>query len=209
MIAVSETQELVLMGEQTSKGDCKVISLSSWVAKIDTIIITTKLLAQSLWIFTLPLAEIDGGSVSEARSLILDDLSDDGMWVSKSNSRYSWNEVDVSVSLMIIEILVVSLRDQEWLLVIVEIKVRHVSGPVFRDLVISWASVGLGLMTYLGELERAEGAAHQSGDTKHVVLWYKWILFKNLTRLIWTHNQIWIELISWDSWTWKNCLTMW
>lgn len=66
------------------------------------------------------------------------------------------NEVNVAVTLMVEEILQVSLSDQEGFFVVVEVKVRHVGGTVLKDLLVSEAGVGLRLEGALGELERGE-----------------------------------------------------
>jgi hypothetical protein len=70
MIAIPQTQEFVLICEEASKIDCKVVSFTTRVAKINTIVVSSQLLTNSFRVFTLPLTKINRGSVCEFTDLI-------------------------------------------------------------------------------------------------------------------------------------------
>lgn len=66
--------------------------------------------------------------------------------MAQSNSRDTGNEIDVFVTMMVIEVLKMSLDYEEWFFVEMEIKVGHKGGPIFHNLFISWSRVECWLM---------------------------------------------------------------
>jgi len=73
--------------------------------------------------------------------------------MSQTDSGNSRNKIDVSVTFVVVEILIISFSDEKRLFVIMEIKVGHEFGAVVYNLFESWSSVGLGFMINLREFE--------------------------------------------------------
>jgi hypothetical protein len=57
---------------------------------------------------------------------------------------------------MIVEILIMSLSNKKWFLVVVEVKIRHISSSVFDNLVIGRACVGQWLVVYFWKLQASK-----------------------------------------------------
>lgn len=89
--------------------------------------------------------------MGKLRNLILDHFCNGWMGMSKCDSGNSGNEINVSITLVIVKILVVSFSDVEWLFIVMEIKVRHVGSSVFSDLLISLPIVRLWLVVHFWE----------------------------------------------------------
>lgn len=79
--------------------------------------------------------------------------------MSYRNSGNASNEIDVSVSLVIVEILHVSLRHKEGILVIVEVEVGHVGLSIFDNGIIGWSLVGGRGVVYWREMVFATAEA--------------------------------------------------
>ena len=73
------------------------------------------------------------------------------MRVADRYSRNTTDKIDIPVSCMVVEVLEVALDYEKGLLVVMEIKVRHVRGSIFDHLLVRRACVGRWLVVHCGE----------------------------------------------------------
>ena len=98
--------------------------------------------------------------------LLGDHLGDGRMRMPQRDGRDAGDEIDVSLTLVIEEVLEVPLSDEQGLLVVMEIKIGHESGTILSDLLIGKTGVGQGNVTALRQLQRGE--ARQGKVSQHV-----------------------------------------
>lgn len=90
--------------------------------------------------------------MDESASLVLDDLLDGGMVVADIHLTIIRFQVQITVALVIIEVLHVTLGDNEWSLVVGLVEIGEMLQPLGDDL-LSITGEGLRGMGGLGELE--------------------------------------------------------
>ena len=154
-----ESDEFVLLCEESRNVNSKVIGLPSRITKIDTVKSISQLLAKSLRIFSLPFIEVDLRNMLQFTNLLGGHLCDGRMGMPHRNGGNASNEIDVSVSFVIVEILHVSLRHKEGILVIVEVEVGHVGLSIFDNGLIGWSLVGGRGVVYWREMVFATAEA--------------------------------------------------
>ena len=71
-----ESDEFVLLCEESRNVNSKVIGLPSRITKIDTVKSISQLLAKSLAVFSLPLIEVDLGNMLQFTNLLGGHLCD-------------------------------------------------------------------------------------------------------------------------------------
>ena len=99
-------------------------------------------MAKSLAVLSLHFIEVDLRNVLQFANLLRGRLGDGRMGMPHRNGGNASNEIDVPVSLVVVEILHVSLRHKEGIFVIVEVEVGHVGLSIFDNGLIGWSFVG-------------------------------------------------------------------
>lgn len=133
----------------------EIDSFSSWIAKVDSFESWSKLIKKKFWVFSLSLIHIDGGSVNEPISLILDDFFDGRMAMADIHLSIIWLQVKIAVTLMVEKVLHVTLGNDEWIFVVSLIEIREMLQPFGNDLI---GITGKGLRSVVGgrKLESGE-----------------------------------------------------
>lgn len=152
VVSMTEPIDILLFSEDPRNHEWKVNSFSSGVAEVNSFKSRSELIQEQFWIFSLGLVHIDGGSVDEPSSLVLDDLLDGGMAVADIHLSIIRFQVKITVAPVIKEILHVTFSDNQWSPVVGLIKVREMFQPLGNDL-LSIACEGLRGVGGLGELK--------------------------------------------------------
>lgn len=124
VVPVSQREELMLPGEESRQKDSHIVGLTATVTEENLIVFRTELVAKSLRIFTLPFGQVDGGGMHQFVCLFGDELGDAWMSVTNRDGRDTGDQVEISVALVVEQVLVLALNDKERLLVEVEVNPR-------------------------------------------------------------------------------------
>ena len=88
------------------------------------------------------LAHVNWGCVNNFFCLIFDDSGDLGVRMTNPDSGNTGNEIQISISLVVIEILFVTMMNEKWFFIIVEIELWHIFHPIFENLLIRDSLIG-------------------------------------------------------------------